>query len=119
MRLYSGYAFILWHLREVMIGLTEDKLKKLNELCRKHAVVQLSVFGSAARNELRTSSDIDFLVRFSEDMNVLDYADNYFSLLENLEELVGRKVDLVSAKSIRNPVLKDEINRTKIDLYAA
>ena len=65
------------------------------------------------------NSDVDFLVRFSDEIDVLDYADNYFSLLEELENLLGKKVDLTTNKSLMNPVLIQEIDRSKVDLYAA
>lgn len=64
-------------------------------------------------------SDIDFLVQFSDKIETLDYADNYFAFLEALEKIMGRKIDLISLKSLKNPVLLEEINRSKIELYAA
>ncbi len=88
-------------------------------LCKKHKVKSISLFGSAARNSMKEGSDIDFLVEFSENIDVLDYADNYFSLLEGLEDIFERRIDLVSVKSLKNPILKEEINRSKVDLYAA
>jgi len=39
--------------------------------------------------------------------------------LEGLEKLLGAKIDLVSGNSIKNPVLKEEIERTKVEVYAA
>ena len=68
---------------------------------------------------MNENSDIDFLVKFSNKINVLDYADNYFSVHEKLEKLIGKKVDLVSVKSLKNPILISEINNSKIELYAA
>tara|TARA_R110002096_G_scaffold158739_11_gene324240 strand:+ start:4131 stop:4337 length:207 start_codon:yes stop_codon:yes gene_type:complete len=65
------------------------------------------------------NSDIDLLVAFSDDIDILDYADNYFSLLDTLQNISNRKVDLVSSKSIKNPVLKEEVYQTKVELYAA
>jgi predicted nucleotidyltransferase len=50
---------------------------------------------------------------------VLEYADNYFALLEKLEALLGKSVDLVTIKSLTNPILVQEINRSKVALYAA
>lgn len=55
---------------------------------------------SAVSNDLNGDSDIDFLVQFSETTDVLDDADNYFTFLEKLELLFGKKVDLVSKKSL-------------------
>ena len=51
--------------------------------------------------------------------DVLDYADNYFEFLKQLEILTGKKVDLVSKKSLKNPILIEEIERSKVELYAA
>lgn len=101
------------------MALIEHKMEAIIDLCERHQVKAISLFGSAAQDTMTPESDIDFLVQFSEDIDVLDYADNYFSFLEGLERITGRKVDLVSVKSLKNPVLKEEINRSKIDLYAA
>lgn len=68
---------------------------------------------------MNKDSDLDFLVEFSKDLDVLDYADNYFDFVEALEKLTGRKIDLLSVNALKNPVLKQEIYNTKIDLYAA
>lgn len=97
----------------------EEILNDIIELCKAHHVVSISLFGSAAKGENNLNSDIDFLVQFSNNVSVLDYAENYFSLLEKLEKLIGKKVDLVSIKSLKNPILIREIESTKIDLYAA
>jgi len=102
-----------------MNELIQNKLDKIIAVCKKHHVEAISLFGSAAKDVMHKGSDIDFLVKFSDDIDVLDYADNYFSLLEQLQGILNRKVDLVSGKSLKNPVLKEEIYQTKIDLYAA
>ena len=102
-----------------MVEVLSNKLDKIISLCEKHKVKTISVFGSAARNAMTAESDIDFLVQFSAEIDVLDYADNYFALLEGLEEITGKKIDLISTNSLRNPILKEEINRSKIELYSA
>ncbi|WP_294671366.1 nucleotidyltransferase domain-containing protein [uncultured Fluviicola sp.] len=102
-----------------MIKLIEDKLDEIISLCKMHNVESFALFGSAAKDDMHENSDFDFLVEFSDKIDVLDYADNYFSLLEKLENLMGRKIDLVSLKSLKNPILIEEINRSKVDLYAA
>ena len=86
-------------------------------LCKKYHVSQFSIFGSAARNELSDSSDIDLLVSFNEDLELLDYADNFFSLKNECENLFGKRVDLVTLKSLKNPILKNEIERFKVTVY--
>ena len=54
-----------------------------------------------------------------KELDVLNYADNYFSFLEELENLLGKKIDLVSKNSLKNPILIEEIDRSKVNLYAA
>lgn len=102
-----------------MIKLIEDRLDEIIALCKVHRVESIALFGSAAIGSMNENSDIDFLVQFSDEIDVLEYADNYFSFLDELEKLMGRKVDLVSRKSLKNPVLIEEIDRSKVDLYAA
>lgn len=102
-----------------MIKLIEDRLNDIIALCKVHRVKSIALFGSAAKDSMHENSNIDFLVQFSDDIDVLDYADNYFSFLEKLESLMGKKIDLVSKKSLKNPVLIEEIDRSKVDLYAA
>jgi uncharacterized protein len=102
-----------------MYSLIENNLNEIVALCKKHNVKSISLFGSAAKNTMNHKSDIDFLVNFSEDINLLDYADNYFSFLDALKQILDKEIDLITEKSIKNPILKEEIFRTKIDLYAA
>jgi predicted nucleotidyltransferase len=102
-----------------MIKLIEDKIPDLIALCKTHRVESFDLFGSAVKNAMHEDSDLDFLVQFSAEINVLDYADNYFEFLYQLEILTGKKVDLVSKKSLKNPILIEEIERSKVELYAA
>lgn len=102
-----------------MLELIQNKLDEIIASCKEHHVEAIALFGSAAKNTMHEGSDIDLLVEFSDDIDVLEYADNYFSLLTRLQDILNKKVDLVSAKSIKNPILKEEIYQSKIDLYAA
>ena len=94
-----------------MQKLISDKLPELEKLCKQHHVKQMSLFGSAAHGMFADDSDIDLLVSFSDSLDVLEYADNYFGFLENLKELFERNVDLVSEKALKNPILISEINK--------
>jgi hypothetical protein len=102
-----------------MIKIIEDKIDQIIALSKMHHVSSIALFGSAAKESMNEESDIDFLVQFSDDLYLLDYADNYFSFLEKLEALMGREIDLVTKKSLRNKVLIEEIERSKVELYAA
>lgn len=102
-----------------MIKLIEDKIPDLIALCKTHRVESFDLFGSAVKNAINEDSDLDFLVQFYAEIDVLDYANNYFEFLKQLEILTGKKVDLVSKKSLKNPILIEEIERSKVELYAA
>ena len=91
-------------------------INQLKSLCTEYKVDRVHLFGSQATNSYTEKSDIDLLVKFSDSINVLDYADNYFGLLEKLEYLFKKKIDLVSERSLKNPILISEINKTKISL---
>lgn len=76
----------------------------------------LYLFGSALRQDFNEHSDIDFVVKFSP-VNPPQYFENYLSLKENLEALFGRKVDLVEEQTLKNPVLRRNIERSKEQIY--
>ncbi|HMN42621.1 MAG TPA: nucleotidyltransferase domain-containing protein [Phycisphaerales bacterium] len=102
-----------------MHELVLHNLEKIAELCRKHRVRRLFLFGSAVGDDFDpASSDVDFLVVF-EPQERKGWDDVYFLLLADLESLLGRKVDLLEAHTLRNPYLIASINRTKQMLYAA
>jgi uncharacterized protein len=93
--------------------------QRIAELCRQHYVRQLYVFGSALREDFDPErSDIDLRVEFGEVPDG-EYAHNYFALLDELRALFGRKIDLLSSASIRNPYLRQEIESTQETVYAA
>ena len=91
---------------------------QIQALCKKHNVKSLYAFGSVLRSDFNDKSDVDFLVEF-EELEYGDYADNYFSLAETLEELLGKKVDLITDKSMKNPYFIDVIKANRQLLYAA
>lgn len=88
------------------------------ELCRRHGALRLELFGSAASGTDDVHSDLDFLVEFRP-LPEGAYADAYFGLLEGLEALFHRPVDLVAASAIRNRYFRQSVDRTKTLLYAA
>ena len=99
--------------------LPEQVLGALVFLCRRYGVRDLAIFGSAAGRDFDPeSSDIDLLVEF-EPMPPAEHMQNYFGLLEDLEALFCRKVDLVEQASIANPFVLASILKGKVDLYAA
>jgi uncharacterized protein len=96
------------------------KLELLEQLCRQIHVARLELFGSAASGRFdEATSDLDFLVTFEQPMTREEHADRYFDLLEALQELFGRKIDLVEPGAIRNPYFREEVQATRIPLYEA
>ena len=81
----------------------EDKREQIVELCKRYHVQRLELFGSALRDDFQvSSSDLDFLVEFNPLMQG-SYAEKYLGLLNALESLSNRTVDLVDVQAIQNP----------------
>jgi predicted nucleotidyltransferase len=102
-----------------MIPLIEQNREKIIELCKKHGVKRLELFGSAARGDDfdPVQSDVDFL--YTIDLEAPDLPDRYFGFHEDMEALLGHKVDLVSIKAMDNPWFWKIANRCRIPLHAA
>lgn len=94
----------------------EGKLQSIERLCSENKVRSLFAFGSVVRDELTKDSDIDLLVDI-ESTDPFEYTDNYFKLLEQLELLFKRPIDLLESRGLKNRILKAEIDRTKVPLY--
>lgn len=87
------------------------------EFCRKWRIRELSIFGSALREDFGAKSDVDFLVSF-EPGAPLDI-DRLLDMKEELETRLGRPVDLVEKEAMRNPWRRHEILRTRQVIYAS
>jgi uncharacterized protein len=95
-----------------MTPFSEKTKRKIAELCRKNKVRELSIFGSRARGDDRPDSDYDFLVEFHPDAGI--GLIEFVGIKLELEELLGRGVDLVSKtglkRRIRSRVLAEAKN---------
>jgi uncharacterized protein len=94
----------------------DNNIDRIRALCNKHKVTRLFVFGSILTDKFKKSSDIDFLVDF-EDVDLYDYADNYFDFKKSLESLLKRDVDLLEDKAVKNPYLRQNIDSSKQLIY--
>ena len=102
-----------------MNKIIQQKQPQLEELCRQYHAQRLEVFGSVTRDDFDpATSDIDFLVEFDE-TGVENYADCYFGLLESLESLFARHIELVVISSLKNPYFLQNIEKNRTLLYAA
>lgn len=96
-----------------------DRKSELERICRHYHVRRLELFGSALSGRYRSGeSDLDFLVEF-EPLPIGTYADTFFGLIEALESLFGRPVDLVVASAVKNPYFRESVESNKMLLYAA
>ena len=103
-----------------MIGPIEENYESLRRLCEKYNVRRLEVFGSALTNGGfdTEKSDLDFLVEFLP-LAAGEHADAYFGLLEALEDLFNKHVDLVMPRAIKNPYFLESVNKCRKVIYAA
>jgi predicted nucleotidyltransferase len=97
-----------------------NKASAIAELCRRHGVVRLEVFGSAARGTDfdPAASDADFLVTFAP--SARNDIGAYLDFKEALESLLGRSVDLVEREAVeasRNSIRRREILSSAASLY--
>ncbi|MCK5842475.1 MAG: nucleotidyltransferase domain-containing protein [Candidatus Sabulitectum sp.] len=89
----------------------------LIEFCESHGVNSLYIFGSYARNEAISSSDMDLLVEFNEKLQ-LSYLDVLKLKLE-LELITGTHIDLLEQNALKNPVRRKRIMNERVLLYAS
>ena len=83
-------------------------------ICNRYHVKTLRVFGSVARGEVRAESDIDLLVTFSKPTSLVQMV----GLERELSATIGRKVDLLTTKSV-SPYLRNRILKESRPIYAA
>ena len=91
----------------------------ISAICQRFGIRKLEVFGSAARADdfNPASSDADFLVEFAPDAQ--PGLESFFGAKADLEQLLGRGVDLVEPGAVRNPFVLASITRNREAVYAA
>lgn len=89
----------------------------LAELCRRHQIKELSLFGSVLRDDFGPDSDVDVLLVFEDDHR--PGIDEYLAMQDDFEAFFGRDVDLVNLKYLRNPYLRREVLKTRRVVHAA
>ncbi|MFC6669731.1 nucleotidyltransferase family protein [Marinobacterium aestuariivivens] len=103
-----------------MIPLIEQKREQIATACRQHAVSRLRVFGSSVDGRFDDkSSDVDLLVEFEPGLSPAEYSVAFFCLLERLQNILQRNVDLLTINPLRNPYLQASIESSQELLYAA
>lgn len=89
-----------------------SKRSSIREFCKKYGITFLGIFGSFARNEAKSESDIDILVKFERVGGLLEF----MKVEYELGDLLGKKVDLVEENGIPG-LLKKRIKKEVIPVY--
>lgn len=93
-----------------------DEIRQVvSPLCRQFGVRRLDAFGSIARGSASSSSDVDLLVEFRDPDR--SPAKRFFGLLHRLEDVFGRRVDLLTAEGLRNPYFKARVLSERVPVY--
>lgn len=96
--------------------LIEMNIDRIAALCRKYKVAKLWVFGSILTPRFNDNSDVDFSVVFHYDQ-ISDLFVTFFDFIEELQLLLGRKVDLVDETAVKNSYFRKELDKTKRLIY--
>ena len=90
---------------------------EVHKICRALGVKRLELVGSASRGDFQSDrSDIDVLVEFE---GIERLFDRYFELKKQLEHSLGRRVDVIQHDAVRNPYVRQAIDRDKVQVYGA
>ncbi len=96
--------------------MTLEEIKKFaTPACKEFNVKKLDIFGSLARGEGTSGSDIDLLVEFENP--TLNAAKRYFGLLHRLKDALDCEVDLLTISGLRNPYFLRHVLKEKITIY--
>ncbi len=91
-------------------------IEQIRKLCGSNKVKSLFAFGSVLTEDFKLESDIDLIVDIDE-KDPKTYSDSYFNLKFQLEQLFQRKVDLLEQEALKNPFLREKIERTMVRIY--
>lgn len=99
------------------MGLLETYKDQIQNLCKNYKVKSLYSFGSVNTTKFSNTSDVDLIVDFDTN-DPIEYTNNYFDLKFELESILKRSIDLLESKAIKNPFLKENIDNSKVLIYA-
>ena len=100
----------------MIMHLTKSQKAAIYDSCARFQVKTLYAFSSVVTRVFGPDSDVDLLVDF-QSLDPFEYTDNYFALKFQLEQILEKPIDLLELKSLKNPFLQREIDRTKKPLY--
>ncbi len=92
----------------------QEKLPELNKLFSKNHVISAYAFGSVCSNKFNDQSDVDLLINLDENLEPLVRGELMLHVWDALEEILNRRVDILSEKSLKNPYFIEEVNEKKV-----
>ncbi len=100
------------------LGPVEVSMQEIRAFCEKWKLDELSLFGSALRDDFSPVSDIDVLIHFAPGNQMS--LESFIEMRDQLSTLFGgRNIDLVERQLVKNPFRRHEILTTRKVLYAA
>ncbi len=98
-------------------NIIKQNLSEFNRLCNSHNVKSLYAFGSSTNDAFdEQKSDIDLLIEINN-KNPIERGESLMNIWDKFEMFFNKKVDLLTYSSIKNPILRNNINRTKVLIY--
>ena len=95
----------------------KEKMPEVVAFLKRNKVKRAYLFGSVCTDAFNDNSDVDLLVAFEDGLDLFEYADRYWALDEELPKILGRPVDLLTERQLRNPYFIKVLNRTRTPLY--
>ena len=95
----------------------QQQMPMLTAIFKKNGVKRAYLFGSAVTDRFSSQSDIDFLIEPLEDADPVRAGGKLWDLYFDLEDLLQRKIDLVTRESVTNPYFIKELDRTAVEIY--
>jgi hypothetical protein len=92
-------------------------LPQITQLLRFYKIESAALFGSVLSDSFNDGSDIDLIVNLQKGQDPLEAGENLWNLTFELEDLTNRKVDILTERSLRNPIFIAEIHKTKYPIY--
>jgi predicted nucleotidyltransferase len=100
-----------------VLGRLNVPLDAIAEFCARWNLSEFAVFGSMARGDMRPDSDVDVMVDFATGSTRRAF--DVLHMKDELEEMFGRKVDLIRKGTVENPFRRASIARDLTLVYAA
>jgi predicted nucleotidyltransferase len=101
-----------------MNKIVTDRIEELRQLCKDYNVKSMYAFGAVCTDSFNDNSDIDFMIIF-EDNSVVRNSIKYVELHFKLQDLFGRKIDLLTDLSLSNLYTRDRLEQTKQLIFEA